>query len=289
MRISAKFTFILLAVVVFVGEISKDNGNKKIDPRTGIRESPFTPLPDMRPEGLGTIGPGRTSDREIVIAEEERKSRAEYTGTAFSIDNNGFWITARHVTNNCDQILIARPFQRPLPIEGVAEHIGSDVSLIKTSRGYPPLDVDYNLPIFNQEGFHYGFPRGKPGAVYSRLIGRRIMKTIGANNYKETVHVWAEKKRIPNSNESLGGISGGPILNKDGKVVGIHVAGSLRRGRSFSSLPSNINDLLNKYNININPAFKMVNTAELNTSDFSNVGNKLRDELTVAQVVCRTY
>ena len=77
------------------------------------------------------------------------------------------------------------------------------------------------------------------------------MKTIGANNYKETVHVWAEKKRIPNSNESLGGISGGPILNKDGKVVGIHVAGSLRRGRSFSSLPSNINDLLNKYNINI--------------------------------------
>ena len=80
-----------------------------------------------------------------------------------------------------------------------------------------------------------------------------------------------------------------PILNKDGKVVGIHVAGSLRRGRSFSSLPSNINDLLNKYNININPAFKMVNTAELNTSDFSNVGNKLREELTVAQVVCRTY
>jgi hypothetical protein len=33
----------------------------------------------------------------------------------------------------------------------------------------------------------------------------------------------------------------------------------------------------------------MVNTAELNTSDFSNVGNKLREELTVAQVVCRTY
>ena len=114
------------------------------------------------------------------------------------------------------------------------------------------------------------------------------MKTTGAHNYKETVHVWAEKIRVPDSNESLGGISGGPILNAAGNVVGIHVAGSIRRGRSFSSQPKNISDLLNQNNVTLNPSNNNIDKSELNSSDFSKVGNKLRESLTVAMVVCRT-
>ena len=288
MRISAKYAFILLAIVVIIGEMSKTPESGGGAPRPFPSEQGLPPLADKGPEGKGVIGPGRSSDDVIVIEEEERQSRSQYTGTAFSIDGGGLWVTARHVTNNCDKLLLARPFQRPLRIEAVAQHKNADVSLFQTNQGYAALDIDDSSPVYNQEGFHFGFPRGEPGAVYSRLIGRRTMKTTGANRYKETVHVWAEKIRVPDSDKSLGGISGGPILNKQGSVVGIHVAGSIRRGRSFSSLPSHITELLNDSNVELAPAVKLSELNALNSNEFAGVGDRLRKGLSVAQVVCRT-
>ena len=137
--------------------------------------------------------------------------------------------------------------------------------------------------------FHYGFPRGELGAVYSNLIGRRVIKTTGSHRSKETVHVWAEKIRVPDSDKSLGGISGGPILNKEGSVVGIHVAGSIRRGRSFSSMPKNISDLLEQNNVELAGILNSpANITALNATDFASAGEELRNDVTVAQVICRT-
>ncbi|MBL4602489.1 MAG: trypsin-like peptidase domain-containing protein [Emcibacteraceae bacterium] len=288
MNISAKTAFIILAVVVFIGEFSKDPENQRPKLKLAPAAPTLPPLADVGPEGRGVVGPGLGNDDIILIEEDVKSGRSQYTGTAFSIDNSGIWITARHVTEGCDQLLLARPFRRPLRVEAHVEHNNADVSIIKTKGGYAALPIDFSPPSYNQEGFHFGFPRGNPGDVYSRLIGRRTMKTTGAHNYKETVHVWAEKIRVPDSNESLGGISGGPILNAAGSVVGIHVAGSIRRGRSFSSQPKNINDLLKQNNVTLSPPNNQIDKSELNLSDFSKVGNKLREGLTVALVVCRT-
>jgi len=288
MRISGKTAFLILAIVVFIGEISKDPEATPPERTPERSERTLPPLDDTKPEGRGRVGPGLDSDDSFVIEVEEKINRRQYTGTAFSIDGGGLWVTARHVTAECDQLLLARPFKRPLKVEALAEHSSADVSIIQTSTGYRALPINFSSPEFDQEGFHFGFPRGNPGEVYSRLVGRRTMKTIGARRYKETVHVWAEKIRVPDSDQPLGGISGGPILNKDGSVVGIHVAGSIRRGRSFSSLPKNIHDLLSQNNVTLNPALGLIDKSDLNAVDFSDVGERLRDELTVAQVVCRT-
>lgn len=288
MKFSGKTAFLILAIVIFIGEMSKNPDAIQPKDKPGLPEQTLPPLNDVKPEGQGRVGPGTARDDSFVIEVEEKIGRGQYTGTAFSIDGSGLWVTARHVTSECDQLLLARPFRRPLKVEAIVEHNAADVSIIQTSTGYRALPIDFSNPEFDQEGFHFGFPRGNPGEVYSRLIGRRTMKTIGARRYKETVHVWAEKIRIPDSDKTLGGISGGPILNKDGSVVGIHVAGSVRRGRSFSSLPKNINDLLRQSNVTLNTALGLVDKSDLNASDFSDVGERLREELTVAQVVCRT-
>ena len=46
--------------------------------------------------------------------------------------------------------------------------------------------------------------------------------------------MWIETQRRPRSLDQMGGISGGPIFNNEGSIVGVHVANSVRRGRAFS-------------------------------------------------------
>ena len=287
----AKYPILILLIIIFLGEMGKEDdtdiprGVRPIGPIAAIPP----PLPDSGPEGQGRVGPGTIGDDVILIEDEQKQGRSQYTGTAFSIDGRGLWITARHVTDECDQLQLLRPFRRALPVTGLAEHSGADVALLQTAAGYDALDINYDAPEYNQEGFHFGFPRGEPGAVYSRLIGRKTMKTTGARNYRETIYVWAEKIRIPETDESLGGISGGPILNKAGDVVGVHVAGSIRRGRSFSSLPSNISDLIEDNNLNLVDGDEYsIDTTSLTPVGFSRVGEDLRGDLSVAQVVCKT-
>lgn len=285
----AKFPIFILIVVVIVGEMSKDPDNPppRMAPRA-VGEKVLPPLPDASAEGAGVIAPASPRDSVIQIEDAEKGRRQQYTGTAFSIDGRGLWVTARHVTHGCDQLALLRPFSRPIKVDSVVEHVSADVSIIRTDGGIDALPIDYSTPQYDQEGFHFGFPRGDPGAVYSKLIGRRTIKSTGTRTTREPVLVWAEKIRIPDSNESLGGISGGPILNGSGSVVGVHIAGSIRRGRSFSSLPSKIDDILDQSGVQLTRTLTPVDVANLNSVNFGEVGNNLREELTVAQVVCRT-
>lgn len=283
------FSFLFLALVIYIGEMSKDPDAKfpKIDARPE-QPAPLPPLPELSAEGDGVLVPPSSRDPVIEIADDAKSSRSQYTGTAFSIDNRGLWVTARHVTHGCDQLVLLRPHRRALKVEAVSEHRRADVAILQTEGGYDAFPVNYDIPEYNQQGFHFGYPRGEPGDVYSNLIGRRTIKTTGTRNNKEAVLVWAEKIRVPDSYKSLGGISGGPILNESGEVVGIHVAGSVRRGRSFSSLPRTITQLLDQSDVDLKNANKSFDVSQLNAEEFSSLGDQLRSDLSVAQVVCRT-
>lgn len=286
----------ILVVVVILGEMGKEEGGDypKFAPAPPSSRPnmpsmpPLPPMPDVAAEGEGQLPPSSNRDPVINIEDEAKSSRSQYTGTAFSIDSRGLWVTARHVTHGCDSLALLRPHSRPISVQSFTEHSRADVAILRTSVGYEAFPIDETTPEFNQEGFHFGFPRGEPGDVYSRLIGRRTIKTTGTRNGREPVLVWAEKIRVPNSNESLGGISGGPILNKQGAVVGVHIAGSVRRGRSFSSLPRTINQLLDQNNIELQNNYLSRDVSRLNQRDFARLGNDLRAQNRVAQVICRT-
>jgi serine protease Do len=289
MNISAKFAFFILFVVVFLGEMSKDP-----EQQPPVRAAPpplkkiLPPLPEILAEGVGDLGPQSLNDEIIEIIDEEKAEKSQYIGTAFSIDGRGLWVTARHVTYGCDQLVLLRPRRSPLRVKNLGEHERADVSILQTDGGAAALPIEYSAQEYDQPGFHFGFPRGEPGSVYSKLIGRRTINSKGTRYTREPVLVWAEKIRIPDSNASLGGISGGPILNSDGSVVGIHVAGSVRRGRSYSSLPSKIDELLNQNDVKITNTQSPVDLTSLTPTDFSYVGEDLRGDYTVAQVVCKT-
>ena len=115
---STKIAIFVLIVVVFLGEMSKDPSAQK--PRfVQPEEQTLPPIPAIAAEGVGEVGPPSVLDPVIEIEDEVKGSRQQFTGTAFSIDPRGLWVTARHVTNGCSELMLLRPHQRALKVNNL--------------------------------------------------------------------------------------------------------------------------------------------------------------------------
>ena len=174
----------------------------------------------------------------IKIPIEARNSNG--SGTAFKISNNS-WITARHVVHGCQTVYLSNE-----AIKDIFIPPSSDLALLVTDT----FDVEkFELSWFPSSkneindrsdlaigdlGYSMGFPKGKPGEARLKFAGYVEMIQRGAYNLTEPVKIWIETQRQPRSLDQMGGISGGPIFNEEGAVVGVHVANSVRKGRAFS-------------------------------------------------------
>jgi len=279
-----------MVVVIFIGEYTKPPlGDSKVPPmrRPHPEKAAPPPLPPMQVEGQGKLTLPRRSDPGFIINAEGRKRNSVYTGTAFSIHDDGTWITARHVTDGCDRLVLLVKGNKGYLVKNLIQHPRSDVSLFQTGGGAEPLKISHDRLEYNQKGYHIGYPRGEAGEVYSRLMGRRIMNTKGHHKARENVLVWTEVKRFPENNHPLGGLSGGPTLDEHGNVIGVLVAGSIRRGRAYSSLPEAIDYLVEKSGTILPEDTQLADFSYLlNEDGFSEAGKTLRENLTIAKLVC---
>jgi serine protease Do len=129
-----------------------------------------------------------------------------------------------------------------------------------------------------------GFPQGKPGEASSRLLGRENLVVQGRGARTEPVLVWAETGRTDGLKGTLGGLSGAPALDDQGRVVGVTIAEAPRRGRIYTTAPETTARML---------AAGGRRPAELpgptiSAENYGRVADDLRRNLRVAQVVCLT-
>jgi S1-C subfamily serine protease len=237
-----------------------------------------------KPQATGQVLAKPSSRDPLFTIETGEKSNS--TGTAFAIRGDGVWLTARHVVDGCDKVGLVMAPRRALRVSRVLPHPRADMAVLWTRRSVPSLSISNDPLRLRQDGFHFGFPQAKPGQVTSSLLGRRNMRTTGRYRHTEPVVAWAERRRVP-STETLGGISGGPALNANGEIVGVTVASSKRRGRVFTTAPLSLERMLDL--ADVLPAG--IPSAGLNTGpsdgNFTDYGTALRQQLTVAQVICR--
>jgi serine protease Do len=160
----------------------------------------------------------------------------------------------------------------------------ADIALLRTESAPVSLSLDTSERRFQigQRAFHVGFPQGRPGEAYSRLIGRETLIARGRYDLEEPVLAWAELGRTSGMRGSLAGISGGPALAANGQVIGITVAESARRGRIYTASPASILRLLRVEQIEAQgtPGERMT------PDNYGQVSDDLRRNLAVAQVVC---
>ena len=283
---------LLLFGVIFVAVQQLEGaGERRPDPRTYEEAAPgrsaggFAPRRPKPPAGIAELPPPSPGDPEFIIDAEVKSG--DVTGTAFSI-GRGRWMSAKHVTESCRQVWIVTGPRRGVRARRIVEHPGADLSIIFTDGdGAPEIPVSTAALNFGQAGFYFGFPKGEAGAVSADLIGRARMHTEGSRRSVEPVVGWSERRRIPHSEGSLGGLSGGPVLNEAGEVVGVAVASSVRRGRVFSAAPKSMREIFQQSGV-VEPigAPRPADPRTLTESDFPRHGADLREQLSVAKVVC---
>lgn len=208
------------------------------------------------------------------------------SGTAFSVDSSGRWLTARHVIDGCRRVLLQTGPRRGIAVRNIRFGENSDLAVLTTNGGRPSLPAARKALSRGQNGFLMGFPQGNPGDVHGRLLGRMNLRISGRYATHEPVIAWAEIQRRPAIEGHLGGISGGPVLDAAGNVIGVVVAGAPRRGRSYSAAPISLERTLSAANVTPGVA-PPANFMDLNPQRFDRVGASLRRDLTIAKVHCQ--
>lgn len=218
-------------------------------------------------------------DPEVVVGLGQKK---DSTGTAFAVSETGWWLTARHVVDQCAQIQLRFPRHRGLAVTRMLQHPNADLALLFTSGAGVPLSMGRQPLLVGQSGFEVGYPRGSPGEVWSTLLGRRRMRVNGRYRTNEPVVAWAERSRRPASLRSLGGLSGGPALDGSGRFVGVLVAESRRRGRLYTAAPASVSQVLDEGLGELEPG----RTANITPRSLRERAQALREAPSIAKVIC---
>jgi S1-C subfamily serine protease len=207
------------------------------------------------------------------------------TGTAFSV-GDGVWMTARHVLDGCARFGIVVGDRRVEKGFDVVLNPYHDLAMFRTRRRAPALGFESAALSRGQNAFHFGYPQGKPADVHSTLLGRMKIKPSGANRHREPVIAWAEVRRVPNFSGSLGGISGGPVVDAEGDVIGVSVVEAPRRGRIFTAAPAGLRHMLKIAGATARDTSDGTVNSGVDPRGFQRVGSALRSGLTVAKVIC---
>lgn len=225
-----------------------------------------------------------TTPIDPAVVVRVRSKHGPDAGTAFSVGDGGVWLTARSSLAAC-----ARPAVLVNDLEGVAVRAipgpGGRVAVLISARGAPALSLAPAAPSPGALAFAPGFPHGRPGEVAAHLIGTRTLRTGGRDGARAPALVWAEMGRTEGLTGSLTGLAGAPLLDGEGRVVGLVLAQAPRRGRLYAATPAELASALAAAKA---PQPVQPSGATITADDYGLAADALRRSLRVAPTACIT-
>lgn len=232
-----------------------------------------TPLAPLLPQA----GP---LDEQVIV---QVRAPQDGIGTAFAVNSDGDWLTARHVVDGCSKVTIEVAPDNFVPVASLVLDDAHDLALLKTGRSPDPVRLNLKAPLrAGEEGYLVGFPQGEPGEVAARLTARARLVTRGGRLGNAEILGWSEIERTQGLKGALGGLSGGPVFDTGGAVRGVIVAESPRRGRIYTAGPDAIAAFLAV--AGVTPEAGLAETFRLTA--FGTPSDNARRRLQVVKVVC---
>lgn len=200
-------------------------------------------------------------DEDIISSETE--SNLSY-GTGFLINKNGDIVTNDHVIDNCEEIFFYNNNVKSL-LSVKSKDKNKDLAVVKSnSIKSDNIFLNFDDPIQTEEIIVYGFPFGDVISSQVKATRGIVSATVGFGNDSSTFQVDAAISP---------GNSGGPIVNKDGNLVGVVFATTDKKlfEEYFGTAPENMNfgiklstlkTFLDTYNIKYFTSNKKNNVAQ---------------------------
>jgi len=232
-------------------------------------------------EEMGPLLPDPSPLDEMVLVQVGEPHNG--IGTAFALNQEGDWLTARHVVEGCAKVTLEVAPGNYVPVAAIAVDDGHDLALLSTGRSPYPVTLELASPLnIGTKGFAVGFPQGQPGELATELAGRSRLVTRGRREGDAPILAWNEIGRTEGLNGTLGGISGGPMFDASGAVRGVVIAESPRRGRIYTAAPQSVHDFLTKLGVELQPG--PADPFEL--SGYGTPSDNARRRLQVVKVTC---
>jgi serine protease Do len=159
------------------------------------------------------------ANNSIFYVRNLQKNRVSAVGTGFLIQSDGQAVTAYHVIKGAEQIeatLQDGTVVKNIKLRSYDEQ--KDIAILdlpnKKGNNLKGLEISNSPVKHGTEIFAIGFPLKETSIITQGIVNAPSAPING-------------KKRILVSAEIVSGMSGGPVLDETGKVIGI-ISGSLR-------------------------------------------------------------
>jgi len=142
------------------------------------------------------------------------------SGTGFAVDASGLLITAFHVVENASQVSVTLPGGQPQQAEVMAFDADNDLALLRIGQSnLLPLALgDSDALKAGEEVIVIGYPFADTLGTYDVTITKGIISAIRPETGTAKVPpIQVDAAMNP-------GVSGGPVLDTSGQVVGIAVS-----------------------------------------------------------------
>ena len=159
--------------------------------------------------------------------------KRESMGSGFIIDQEGYIVTNNHVIENADQIKVKLANEKEYDAELIGRDPNTDLALIKIPESNKLVPLNFGNSDNLQVGkwvVAIGSPFGLEQTVTAGIVSAKG-RVIGSGPYDDFIQTDASINP---------GNSGGPLLNMEGKVVGINTA-IIRKGQGVGfAIPANM-------------------------------------------------
>ncbi|MEW5773550.1 MAG: serine protease [Thermodesulfobacteriota bacterium] len=149
----------------------------------------------------------RTSGSVVVVLGLNGFNRPEKFGSGFVVEDGTRIITNYHVIEGASEVVIKTPDDKVAKVEVVDTDSIQDLALLKLDGAGPPLEIATELPQVGQEVAAIGSPKG-----LERTLSTGIVSALRKQDGREVVQITAPVSQ---------GSSGGPVLDAEGRVVGV--------------------------------------------------------------------